>query len=289
MTAPPRATAVYVAYHTPVIDTTWIPPSSDLVIVHNDRSLRVGGLTHPRVRHVHAPSNLGFGAAVNTALPMIETSRVILCNPDTELRPEHWTALVEADPDEVVTVPLVDASDRHTWVVNPYPTPLSALLTTYRVGRLLDRDGQRRAALARLLGGWTREHAELRRVSAAVRPLTTHWASGAVMSWDTARLREVGGFDASYFLYFEDIDLCARMASRHPMMRVRVAQTGPGRHSVGASAVGTAGRVDADRHHLASLRRYVRSRRGFRWQLTRLATAPRCAWLSVRAARATQR
>ena len=289
MTAAARATAVYVAYRTPAIDTSWVPASSDVVIVHNDRALRPDSVTHPRVRHVHAPSNLGFGAAVNAALPLVDTARVVLCNPDTILDSSHWDALTEGDADEVITVPLVDGTGRPTWVVNPYPTPLSALLTTYRVGRLLDRDGRLRARLAPLLGRWGRDHADLATTSAVTLPLTTHWASGAVMSWDTARLRQVGGFDPAYFLYFEDVDLCARLAARFPMMRVRVADTAPARHTVGASAVGDAGRLIADRHHLASVRHYVQGRPGFRWRIAGLATGPRGAWLSVQVGRAAQR
>jgi N-acetylglucosaminyl-diphospho-decaprenol L-rhamnosyltransferase len=282
---PASATAVYVAFRTPAIDTGWIPDGCDVVVVHNDRSLDPSRVSHPRVRHVHAESNLGFGGAVNAALPLVDTPRVVLCNPDTVLDRSHWSALTEAGADEVVTIPLVDADGRPTWVVSPYPTPLSALLTSYRVGRLLDRDGRIRARLAPLLGGWGRDHAELAAASEVNRPLTTHWASGAVMSWDTARLREVGGFDTGYFLYFEDVDLCARAAALHPTMRVRVAPTHPGRHAVGGSAGTAAARAVADGHHLSSVRRYAHSRRGLAWRAAQLATTPRSAWVSARIAR----
>ena len=50
-------------------------------IVHNDGALDRASLG-ARVVHVDAPGNVGFGAAVNLALPHVTTERVVLCNPD---------------------------------------------------------------------------------------------------------------------------------------------------------------------------------------------------------------
>jgi N-acetylglucosaminyl-diphospho-decaprenol L-rhamnosyltransferase len=275
------ATAVFVAYATPELDLSWIPASVPVVVVHNDRSLELPSTAHPLVREVFSDVNLGFGAAVNVALEAVTAERVVVCNPDVAFRPEHWEALAGAAPAEVGTVPLVDGKGQATWVVNPYPTPASLLLTGYRVGRFLRRwPALRRRAGARL-GTWGQEHAQLRSVDGGSWPLASHWVSGAAFSVDTERLRAVGGFDDRYFLYLEDVDLCARMADRFPDMRATVAPVTPAVHAVGGSARDSRSRRVVDRHYLASCRQYAGRRRGLAWRACSVLLLPRGLWLSV--------
>ena len=40
--------------------------------------------------------------------------------------------------------------------------------------------------------------------------LAVDWVSGVFMLFSSQTYAEVGGFDARYFLYYEDADLCAR-------------------------------------------------------------------------------
>jgi GT2 family glycosyltransferase len=229
-----------------------------------------------QVVHLRSERNVGFGAAVNTALDHVGTPRVVVCNPDTSLDRQHWRALCEGSADEVVAVPLCDGEGRPTSVVNRYPTPLSLVLTAYRLGRFAPRGGRLRAVLTPRLGRWGREHATSMTAVEGVWSLRDHWASGAVVSFDSDRLRSVGGFDDDYFLYFEDVDLCRRLAERHPAMRLRMARTVPAIHTVGGSAIGSA-RSAAARHRFNSAWRYCRSRRGLRWWLCRMALSPRGA------------
>jgi hypothetical protein len=39
-----------------------------------------------------------------------------------------------------------------------------------------------------------------------------YWVAGMFMLFDTAAYRMVGGFDERYFLYYEDVDICCRLA-----------------------------------------------------------------------------
>jgi len=279
------ATVVIVSFRTPSLDLSWVPRDAPVIIVHNDTSLAETGVAHSNVEHIRIAGNVGFGAAVNAALPRVGTQRVVLCNPDLVANAEHWTALTDAADNEVVAVPLLDGAAEPTSIVNAYPTPSSALLTAYRVGRVLPRGSCARALLTRCLGGWGREHVELGTTQGVALPLATHWASGAMLSVSTQRLRDVGGFDHGYFLYMEDVDLCRRLARLHPDMSVRIADVPPAMHAVGGSAVTRGERLTVDRHYLASIRRYVRRQSGLRWRALDVALVPRSLELALRARR----
>lgn len=41
-------------------------------------------------------------------------------------------------------------------------------------------------------------------------PIEPDWISGLCMAFRTQTFRKLGGFDTKYFLYYEDVDLCAR-------------------------------------------------------------------------------
>lgn len=271
-----RATAVYVVFGNDRLDLSWIPEHEAVVVVHNDRSLDPASCSHSGVTHLFSPANVGFGAGVNLALDGVRTDRVVVCNPDTVLQDDHWGALAEDSPDVIRSLPIVEPDGTPTSVVNGYPTAAGLLLTGWRAGRLLARGGTARRALTKLLGRWGREHDALLGAS-GVWPLTDYWVSGAIVSIDAARLREVGGLDERYFLYFEDVDLCRRLSQRFPTMTVRVPSITPAVHQVRGSAV--CGSRASDRHHLASARRWARAQPGWRWRAAGVALAPRAWWL----------
>jgi N-acetylglucosaminyl-diphospho-decaprenol L-rhamnosyltransferase len=261
---------VVVAYRTQSLDLGWVPADADVVVVHNDASLDPASVTHPGALHVHTGENIGFGAAVNRALPLVHSTRVVLANPDAELQPTHWDALLDGDADEVVAVPLVDAAGVLTSVVNRYPTLLAAVLMGFRVGRWFPRGGTARRLGTALLGRGGRAHAQSLTSPAGTWSLQDHWFSAGVCSLDTARLRGVGGFDFGYFLYFEDVDLSARLALVYPDMRVRVPDVTPAVHAVGGSAT-----AETEAHRLRSARTYARRQPGPAWRVVERALALR--------------
>ncbi|HET7489813.1 MAG TPA: hypothetical protein VFJ85_17935 [Acidimicrobiales bacterium] len=280
MTAP--ATVVVVAFRTPHLDLAWVPADAPAVVVHNDDALDPASVDHAHVTHVFAGRNVGFGAAVNLALPSVTTERVVLCNPDMSLTREHWDALAGGRPDDVVAVPLVDGEGRPTSVVNRRYGPLGVVASGYRLGRLLRRGTRLRGAVLRASGSWGREHEDLQRSAAGTFPLASHWVSGAATGFDAGRLRAVGGFDPGFFLYFEDVDLCRRLAHRFPDMRIVLAPVAPGIHLVGGSkGVGAEQRL-VDRLHLAAARRFAATGTGPAWRAAGLALAPRARWLDRR-------
>lgn len=273
------ATVVFVCYGAPCIDHAWIPARSPVLVVHNDR-LTDPAEFPPESTHFFPSSNLGFGGAINLALAHIATDRVILCNPDVSLQPKHFTQLADAAAQEVVTVALMDARGRPTSVINRYPTPASALLSAWRVGRLAPRGGRVRARLARFLGPWGREHIGLTSAAAGSWPLHTHWVSGAVFSLATDRLRQVGGFSDKYFMYMEDVDLCHRLARAFPGMTCRLLAD-PGTHAVGGSAHGWTERVRAQHLRARSSLTYARSMSGYSWSVAAMGMWPLAASLRL--------
>lgn len=274
-----RASVVYVAYRSDQIDTAWIPDEAQVFVVHNDAHMRTGDVRHPGAVHIFCPQNVGFGAAVNLALAQVGTERVILCNPDTQLTPAHWTVLASGAANELVTVPLVDGEGRPTSVINRYPTPLYMLLSAYKVGRFLKRGSAGRNLLAPLLGPQGREHVQLTEVTAGQWPLADYWPSAAVLSLDAERFRAVEGFDPSYFLYIEDLDLAVRLRQRFADMLVVLAETPPGVHAVGQSS---SGRQTRRLRELSSMKIYAARQRGVGWRAAGLAMQPLSAWWAWR-------
>jgi GT2 family glycosyltransferase len=60
------------------------------------------------------------------------------------------------------------------------------------------------------------------------------WVSGACMVVRREALEEVGGFDERFFLYWEDVDLCRRMASKG--WKIIYYPKGAIQHAVGGSS-----------------------------------------------------
>ncbi len=274
--APTNATAVFVLYRTTTLELDEIPDAMPVVLVHNDCNLSPATVDRPHVTHLFASRNLGFGGGVDLALTGVATPRTIIVNPDAELTSAQWSALADGTTDELLTVALDDGHGSATSVINIYPTPLGHLLSGYRVGRFIPRGTRLRAALSRLAGRYGRRNAESLELRSGRWPLDERWASGAVLSVDTERLRSVGGFDTGYFLYYEDVDLCRRLADRYPAMELVLLDERPASHAVGGSA---APGSEVERHRLTSAVRYASMQDGMAWGITARLLRLRQRWV----------
>jgi N-acetylglucosaminyl-diphospho-decaprenol L-rhamnosyltransferase len=205
-------------------------PSIDQVIVTrnlpNDRIRLPDRLPFP-VRFIDNPTRRGFGANHNGALACCASPWFAVLNPDLRLREDPFgPMLAEARTDTALLCPLVlEADGREADAARELPTPRRLLR------RALERHGIRKAS-----PGENRPSAE--------------WFAGMFMLLRSQALRDVGGFDERYFMYCEDVDLCARLRlSGWKLQQVR-----------GASVVHEAQRASrrSARHlrwHLASLAR----------------------------------
>jgi N-acetylglucosaminyl-diphospho-decaprenol L-rhamnosyltransferase len=271
-----RTTVVVVLYGNAVLDLSWVPADAPVVLVHNDASLAELSCASASVTHVRPSDNVGFGQGVNLGLRQVHTERVLLANPDTKLSDEHWRLLDDGGPDDLVTVPQQDETQVPASVLNVYPTAALLLAQAWRLGRWLPRGGRGRQLAARCLGRGGETHIALMAAQPdpeVVLPLRDYWVGGSLVSLDAERLRSVDGFSGRFFLYYEDVDLCARLAERFPGMRVRLrSAAGPALHTVGGSEIRAGSRqVRRIRRHSAQV--YAGGQAGGWWPACRALLA----------------
>lgn len=204
------------ATQTVVVDTMSHDGSADLV--HRE---------FPAVEVLVTP-NRGYGAAANAGLTRIETPYALLLNADTrpaERAPRALEQYLDSRPDVALVGPrIVDRRGRPEITARQFPTPLEILLQESGLHRLRRRG---------------RNEMRERRID---------WVLGAAIAVRREALDDVGGFDESYVMYNEEIDLCLRL--RAAGWDVRYAPVTTVTHIGGAST---------SQYRAAMTERYVRS------------------------------
>lgn len=210
--------------------------SSAIVVVDNrshDRTLEWLREAWPGVTALDAGANLGFAAANNLGLRATSSELVLLLNPDTEVPADAVPRLVAAlidDPGAAAVGPrLVDAADRPELSFGPMVSPWGEFT-------------QRRLMRAYEAGASWAVH---RVASETLRAGDRAWVSGACLLARRADLEAVGGFDERYFMYYEDVDLCAAWRARG--RRVRFVPTVTVRHLRGRAAAAAPGLTETHR------------------------------------------
>jgi N-acetylglucosaminyl-diphospho-decaprenol L-rhamnosyltransferase len=178
------------------------PHELEIVVVDNaSRDDSAGVARSHGLKVIENQRNLGYSRAVNRGAAEAAAPWLLIANPDTRLQPGSLARLLataEADPSIACIGPRLrnlDGSDYPTG--RRFPSllvgGLHALLGTVWPGNPATR----------------RYHlAGLDRSKAA----QVDWVSGACMLLRRSAWDQVGGFDPSYFMYFEDMDLCLRLA-----------------------------------------------------------------------------
>jgi N-acetylglucosaminyl-diphospho-decaprenol L-rhamnosyltransferase len=187
----------------------------------------------PAVLAIDAFGNLGFSRANNLGIRATASDLVLLLNPDTEMLPGALATLVGellAHPETAAVGPrLVDADGRPEISFGPMISPWAEFT-------------QRRLVRAYEAGaGWAVERVDRDTRRAGERD----WVSGACLLARRTDLEAVGLLDERYFMYTEDVDLCAALRARG--RRVRFVPEATVRHLRGRAAASAPRATEARR------------------------------------------
>ena len=156
-----------------------------VIVIDNasdDDTLHQTGLHLPQARVLAQATNLGFGAANNLGWRAADTEFIFLINPDCVCSSAAIAQLVrtaDAHPNASVVAP-----------------------------QLLDRRGQPDTSYRWRADNW------VSRGQGAQGICSVGFVCGAAMLIRRAAMQQVDGFDESFFLYYEDEDLCLRLQDR---------------------------------------------------------------------------
>jgi N-acetylglucosaminyl-diphospho-decaprenol L-rhamnosyltransferase len=199
--------------------------------------------------------NLGYGAAVNRGAAATRAPLLLVCNPDLEVPPEAVGALVaalDADPRRALVGPLIRTPEG-----DRYPS-------ARRFPSMVDAAGHALLGLFAPDNRFTRAYQRSELDDAAVEVRAADWVSGACFLVRRDAFEAVGGFDESYFMYAEDVDLCWRLGRAG--WSVAYAPTAEVTHLQGRSTDRHPYRMILE-HHRSLLRFASRSSTGWRTAL----------------------
>jgi N-acetylglucosaminyl-diphospho-decaprenol L-rhamnosyltransferase len=208
-----ETTAVVVYYRTPVALATCVAalaaqglPADQIVVVDNaaaEDGRYAPPLPNQGCRWVRSETNCGFGAACNLGALGRRRPFLLFLNADVNLMTGGLEALVRrarSDPTVGVVGPRIyDAVGEIELNARRFPRLRTGLLgRASRLTRVLRKLGVVPGDLAGATQG-------------AVR---VDWVSGACMLVRREAFLAVGGFDEQYWMYWEDADLCKRLADQ---------------------------------------------------------------------------
>lgn len=166
--------------------------------------------------------NIGYGAAANIGIGLATGDPILVLNADAVVERGAMAALrarLDADPSLGCVSPVqVDAGNDSRSPARAFPSIGAAIAD----GTMLER--------------WLRGSAVLRSYyrEDAMPDAPPDWLDGACLAFRARALRDVGGFDAGYFMYSEELDL--HRALRAAGWTCAVEDAARVRHVGGASA-----------------------------------------------------
>lgn len=197
---------------------------------------RVRAFADRGVEWLATGANRGFGAAANRGIAATASPIVLLINPDLFVEDGAIAALraaLTADSGLGVVGPKVCDLDG-----TPYPSARS-------FPNLFDAAGHAFVGLISKKNPWSKRY---------LAPDRVEWVSGTAMLLRRSAFESVGGFDESYFMYVEDVDLCWRL--RQNGFGAALAPAGVVRHAIGGSSESVPYRMIVAHH--VSLWRFAR-------------------------------
>lgn len=160
---------------------------------------------YPSVRLLEMAENRGYGRGMNAGVEFAGSSSdyILIANPDVSFLPgsiDYLIATAEMTPTGGAFGPAILNADGTLY-------PSARQLPSLRTGI-----GHALFGRAWPENPWTRGYRIP--VPAAVGQRHAGWLSGACVLIRTDAFEHLGGFDTSYFMYFEDVDLGARLTAQ---------------------------------------------------------------------------
>jgi len=150
---------------------------------------------YPIVKLIKLDSNEGFAGGYNTGLSQIEADYFVLLNQDVEV-PKNWVQPIieamESDKNLAICQPKILAQKNKT-----------AFEYAGASGGFLDLLGYP-FCRGRIFDEIENDNGQYNQLVACF------WASGAAFFIKASLFKSIGGFDATFFAHFEEIDLCWR-------------------------------------------------------------------------------
>lgn len=244
---------------------------AEVIVVDNasrDDTGSVAAAADPGARILHLPRNLGLSAAINAGVAASSGEFVLQLNPDARLAPGALAILVaflRAHHDVGVAAPkLLNPDGSLQLSCRAFPGYATALFARYSV-------------LTRL---WPNNPWSRRYLMTGFDHQTTtdvDWASGAALLYRRELHDQLGGWDADFFLFSEDVDFCKR--AHEAGWRVVYVPDAVVEHAIGISKHPST-RAVIERHH--SMWHYYRKharRHPIQDVFTAPAIALRCAFV----------
>jgi GT2 family glycosyltransferase len=202
-TGVPQVTIVVLSYNRPILLEKALQtiaaqtyPNFDVLVIDNrsPSSDRIRDLVsaRPGVRFVANDGNLGFTGGMNQGIAQASGEYVYLTEDDIELAPDCVALVIDylrQHPEAGMAGPVM--WNRHT------PT-IRCAGGQFTLGRTYTMI---------VTGAGEKDLPDQA-------PFRTMFLPGAMMASPTAVLRDVGGFHSDFFMYREDVELCARMLER---------------------------------------------------------------------------
>lgn len=159
----------------------------EVIIVNNDENkLSLPRYTFKKQHHCEINKNIGYGAANNYGLNFASEKYVCFLNPDTFGFENNLLDILDFTNEKTITSPrlLTETGESQQWSCGEKITLLEIIKNNFGIHKKPWLNN-------------TISHVD--------------WVSGAALFVQTKTIRDLGGFDESFFLYYEDVDLCQRI------------------------------------------------------------------------------
>jgi len=214
LATPPTISVVVVAYNSAdvlgrLLDSVGAAAertSTEVIVVENASSQRdqTASIAEAHgARFVALDQNVGYGGGVNAGAAAAHPAAryLLVCNADLMFSPgaiDRLVAYADAHDDAGAVGPAILNADGTI-----YPSARRSPSLRHGIGH----------AVLGVIAPENRWSTQYRRTGSATGTRETDWLSGACLLVRRAVFDRIGGFDASYFMYFEDVDLGDRIAA----------------------------------------------------------------------------